>query len=81
LEFPSDKNDNTSRKQNRGLVEGVFGGLETETGMELRCRKEHHRDIYLCLLALKHNLRTYMRATLMVIKSYFAPTPIKKITL
>ena len=68
--------DNNSRKQNRGLVEGVFGGLETETGMEIRCRKEHHRDIYLCLLALKHNLRTYMRATLMVVKSYFAPTPV-----
>lgn len=67
--------DNEARKQNRGLVEGVFGGLETETDMKLRCRKPEHRDIYLCLMGLKHNLRTYMRASLMVVKCYFAPTP------
>lgn len=67
--------DNQSRKQNRGLVEGPFGGIETETGFRIRCRKPKHRNILLALIALKHNLRTYFRATALMIISYFAPTP------
>lgn len=63
IKYVDNEYDNESRKQTRGLVEGVFGGLETETGMKLRCRKPKHRDIYSALMALKHNLRTYLRAT------------------
>lgn len=66
--------DNESRKKIRGLVETVYGGLETETLMKVRCRKPHHRDIYLCLMGLKHQLRTYMRTSLMELAVYFAPT-------
>src|SRR3989344_6325691 len=68
--------DAESRKANRGLIEGIFGGLETETGMKVRCRKPEHRNIFLSLLALKHNLRAYFRATALRISIYFAPTPI-----
>lgn len=71
------KNDynNRSRKKNRGLVEGVFGGFQTETDMRMRCRKTHHRMIYISLLGLKHNIRTYLRAIALVVLRYFAPTP------
>jgi len=69
--------DNESRKQNRGLVEGVFGGMQTETDLRVRCRKPKHRDIFLGLLALKHNLRTYFRAIALTIISYFAPAPLQ----
>ena len=67
--------DIESRKANRGLIEGVFGGMETETGMKIRCRKLEHRNIFLNLLALKHNIRSYFRATALRIFIYFAPTP------
>lgn len=66
--------DNESRKKTRGLIETTFGGLETETGMKIKCRKEKHRDITICLMALKHNLRTYLRATALMVITYFAPT-------
>jgi len=67
--------DNESRKKTRGLVEGLFGGFETEMNMKIRCRKPHHRNIYLCLLGVKHNLRTYLRATALKLNIHFAPTP------
>lgn len=67
--------DNESRKKTRGLVEGLFGGFQTEMDMKIRCRKPHHRDVYLGLLGVKHNLRTYLRATALKLFSYFAPTP------
>ena len=54
--------DCESRKKNRGLMETPFGGLETEMGMKTRCRKEKHRNIFICLLGLKHNIKTYLRA-------------------
>jgi len=63
--------DNESRKKTRGLVETPFGGLETETGMKIRCRKPKHREIYLCLMALKHNIRSYLRATALKLKKPF----------
>ena len=69
--------DNESRKKTRGLVEGLFGGYETEMDMKIRCRKPHHRDNYLGLLGVKHNLRTYLRATALKCFIYFAPTPLK----
>ena len=57
--------DNEARKKNRGLVETLYGGMETESYMRIRCRKSHTRNVYLCLMGLKHELRTYMRASLM----------------
>jgi hypothetical protein len=41
----------------RGLVEGVFGGMETRYGNKTRCRLEHTRAV-----ALAHNIRAYLRA-------------------
>ena len=67
--------DAESRKANRGLIEGIFGGMETEMGMKVKCRKPEHKNIFLSLLALKHNIRTYFRATALRIFIYFAPTP------
>lgn len=63
--------DNESRKKIRGLIETTFGGMETETDMKLRCRKTHHRNIYTCLMGLKHQLRTFMRASLIIINYLF----------
>ena len=60
--------DDEARKKTRGLVEVTFGGMETDTDMKMRCREPHHRDIYTCLIGLKHQLRTFMRASLMKAK-------------
>lgn len=78
IKYIRDEYDNKRRKKTRGLIEGTYGGLETETDMKVRCRKPHHRDIYLCLMGLKHNLRTYMRASLMVIKLIFRTNPLEE---
>lgn len=67
--------DNESRKQNRGIVEGLFGGFETETDMKIRCRKPHHRDICLGLLGVKHNLRSYLRAIALKLFYVFRTNP------
>ncbi|MFH1209802.1 MAG: hypothetical protein V1663_03365 [archaeon] len=67
--------DNESRKNNRGLVEGLFGGFQTETDMKIRCRKNKHRNIYLGLLGVKHNLRSYLRATALSIIRLFRTNP------
>jgi len=66
--------DNEARKQNRGLVETPFGGLETEMGMKIRCRKPEHRDIVVCLMGLKHNIKTHMRSEVVWLVISFAPT-------
>ena len=68
--------DNEARKKNRGLIEGVFGGFETETDMKIRCRKPHHRDLAVALFGVKQNIRTYLRAIALMIFDYFAPTPV-----
>jgi hypothetical protein len=70
--------DNEARKKNRGLVETPFGGLETEMHMKIRCRKAHHRDIATSLLALKHNIKTLLRAKALNLRCYFAPTSSKQ---
>ena len=63
--------NNEARKKNRGLVETPFGGLETEMGMRIRCRKTHHRNIVTCLLGLKHNIKTLLRVKALKLLSYF----------
>ena len=67
--------DNESRKKNRGLVEGLFGGFHTEMGMEIKCRKLHHRNICVALLAVKHNIRTYLRAVALKLFCLFRTNP------
>lgn len=54
--------DDESRKQNRGIVEGVFGGLTTHQGMKTRFRLDRTRKTHMALLALCHEIRTYFRA-------------------
>lgn len=46
----------------RGLIEAVFGGLETKYGNRTRCRRQKSRRIDCLLMVVSHNLRTYMRA-------------------
>jgi len=67
--------DDPSRKETRGLIEGVFGGFQTENDMRMRCRTTHHRNLFVALLGLKHNLRTYLRVVQHGLMFYFAPTP------
>lgn len=69
--------DDESRKKTRGLVESPFGGMETESNMILKCRKPHHRNIYACLMGLKHQLRTFMKASLVVLFHLFRTNPHK----
>ncbi len=70
--------DPKARKKTRGLVEGAFGGLETKFKLETRCRKPKNRNIHLSLLALRHNLRTYFRATSLKLLFSFATTPVSE---
>lgn len=67
--------DNDARKANRGLVEGVFGGLTTLQGTKTRFRKDCARKTHVALLPLTHNIRTCLRALLIRIITYFATTP------
>ncbi|MFH1210143.1 MAG: hypothetical protein V1663_05130, partial [archaeon] len=46
-----------------------------ETDMKIRCRKNKHRNIYLGLLGVKHNLRSYLRATALSIIKLFRTNP------
>ncbi|MFH1053615.1 MAG: hypothetical protein V1740_04340 [Candidatus Woesearchaeota archaeon] len=54
--------DDKARKQNRGLVEGVFGGTTTDTDNKTRYIKDKCRKTHLTLVALRHQIRTYFRA-------------------
>jgi len=45
--------------------------------MVVRCRKPEHRNIYLGLMGVKHNIRTYLRMVKTILIIYFAPTPPK----
>lgn len=49
-------------KQHRGAVECVFGGTETKYSNRTRCRLSHTRQIDVLMLAVVHNVKTYMRA-------------------
>ena len=71
--------NNELRKKFRGLVEGVFGGMETETYNKLRYRLDKTRKTYIALRALSHEIRTYLRALEQKIIFYFlnfATTPV-----
>jgi hypothetical protein len=46
----------------RGLIEGIFGGLETAFGNKTRRRKLKCIEIYDTMLPLTHNIKTYLRA-------------------
>jgi hypothetical protein len=58
--------DEAVYKQFRGIVEGIFGGLETRYGNRTRCRLEHTRRVSILLMALAHNIRAYARAIALV---------------
>lgn len=49
-------------KKFRGVIEGVFGGLESSRGIRTRCRLDHTRRISILLLALRHNINAYIKA-------------------
>lgn len=54
--------DNRDTYRLRGLIEAVFGGLETKYGNRTRCRLRQSRKVDCLLMVVSHNLRTYMRA-------------------
>lgn len=54
--------DDNLRKAIRGMVEVVFGGMETETGNKIRFKLRKTRKLYVAIRALTHQIRTYMRA-------------------
>lgn len=58
-------------KKFRGIVEGVFGGLETRYGNRTRCRLEHTRRVSIMPMALAHNIRAYARAIALAAKFIF----------
>ena len=69
---------NKLRKQIRGLVEGVFGGMETETGNRTRFVLDKTRKNYISIRALSHEIRTYFRVLeyrLIQLFISFATTP------
>jgi len=47
-------------KANRGIVEGIFGGLETKRLLFSRFKKEEMRRKHVIGMAICHNLQTYM---------------------
>jgi hypothetical protein len=50
----------------RGLVEGVFGGMQTRYGNRTRCRLGHTRKVSILLIALAHNIKAYAKAVALV---------------
>lgn len=54
--------NNNLRKLIRGMVEVVFGGMETETGNKTRFKLDKTRKLYVAMRALTHQMRTYFRA-------------------
>ena len=54
--------NNNIRKQIRGLIETVFGGMQTETDNRIRFKLDKTRKLYVGIRALTHQIRTYFRA-------------------
>ena len=54
--------DNEARKENRGLIEGLFGGLTTDNNLKTRFIRDDCRKTHGALLGLAHEIRTYLRA-------------------
>lgn len=70
--------NNNLRKQIRGLVETVFGGMQTETDNRVRFKLDKAKKTYVSIRALTHQIRTYFRALVYKALSYwlgFATTP------
>ena len=71
--------NNNLRKQIRGLVETVFGGMQTETDNRIRFKLNKTRKLYVSIRALTHQIRTYFRALVYKALNYlmtFATTSI-----
>jgi hypothetical protein len=54
--------DNEARKQNRGIIEGLFGGLTTDNNLKTRFVRDDCRKTHGALTGLAHEMRTYLRA-------------------
>ena len=70
--------DNELRKMFRGVVEGLFGGMQTETDNKVRYKLDRTRKTYIALRALAHEIRTYLRALeqkIIFLLQNFATTP------
>ncbi len=74
--------NNNIRKQIRGLVETVFGGMQTETDNRIRFKLDKTRKLYVGIRALTHQIRTYFRALVYKALSYllsFATTSVEAV--
>lgn len=45
----------------RGVIEGTFGGIATKHGTKLRFRKDCTQDSGIVILAISHNIKTYIK--------------------
>ena len=63
--------NNNLRKQIRGLVETVFGGMQTETDNKVRFKLDNTKKLYVSIRALTHQIRTYFRALVYKALSYW----------
>lgn len=63
--------DNESRKKYRGLIEGLFGGTTMENDNKTRFVKDKCRKTHIALMALSHEIRTYLRALQIKALSFF----------
>lgn len=71
--------NNNLRKQISGLVETVFGDMQTETNNKVRFKLDRTKKLYVSIRALTHQIRTYFRALVYKALSYlltFATTSI-----
>jgi len=57
----------------RGIIEGVFGGLEIRRLLFTRYRKKSMRMKYIIAMAIVHNINTYMAISLFIL--IFSTTP------
>ena len=68
--------DNEARKQFRGMVEGLFGGIASRQGTRCRFKKNQSKVIFCHAIALAQQVRTYMRYKILTLYCLiFAPTP------
>ena len=60
----------TLYKKFRGVIEGIFGGLETRRLLFTRYKKKSMRMKHIIAMAIVHNINTYM-----AISSFIFSTP------
>jgi hypothetical protein len=60
-------------KKFRGVIEGIFGGLETRRLLFTRYKKKSMRMKHIIAMAIVHNINTYMAISLFIL--IFSTTP------